>query len=289
MMFLVRACMIAAIALGAADAADARVSRSKRAKPAAAREPTGGDYKSRHVVALEKAMAGDAKGALAILTKLTSATMPLDELDRVYLSLGRVHYQAGDSEAALEAFQKVRKGSASWLEALEEKAWTHVRMGKFDDALASLKTVLSPLFQDKIRTEPFFLTSLAQLRVCDYSAMFKTIDQFKSRFRDRVKSWESSNDPAMKGRLKEASETIQKLNLVEAEAIQRLYIDVSGKRHSGSAPKIGANGANQLTFPEVEGDEVWLDEVDDFRVTVKGCPKPAIIPRTMLAKKERSK
>jgi hypothetical protein len=148
---------------------------------------------------------------------------------------------------------------------------------------------LSPLFQDKIRTEPFFLASLAQLRVCDYSAMFKTIDQFKIRFRDRVKTWESSSDPLVRGRLKEAGETIQKLNLVEAEAIQRLYIDVSGKRHAGSAPKIGVSGANQLQFPEVEGDEVWLDEVDDFRVTVKGCPKPAIIPRTLLARKGKSK
>jgi hypothetical protein len=229
----------------------------------------------RHIRALDLAMKGDTTTSLDILKGLQSAKMSDDEHDRVWLTTGRVKYQAGDYSGAIEAYQAVRKGSPTWLEALEERASAQMRLGQTEQALGTLKTVLTPLFKDRILSEPYFLTSLAQLRVCDYKSVFKTIDLFKVRFRDRVKEWDAAkNDAGAQALLRETRETIQKLNLVEAEAIQHLYIDENGKRQAGTPPKIGRE-RDQLTFPmdsEMDSKEVWLDEVDDYRVTVKGCP-----------------
>ncbi|MES2856426.1 MAG: hypothetical protein V4692_11215, partial [Bdellovibrionota bacterium] len=74
-----------------------------------------------------------------------------------------------------------------------------------------------------------------------------------------------------KTELKEIGETVQKLNIVEAEAIQLLYMDENGKPRKGAPPAIKKD-SEQLTFAhQGQGEEVWLDELEGFQVTLKGC------------------
>ena len=115
---------------------------------------------------------------------------------------------------------------------------------------------------------------LAQLRVCDYKSVFKTIDLFKNRFREKTRMFEASKSAQDKAQLNEIGESVQKLNIVEAEAIQRLYLDENGKPRKGSPPSV-ARTVDQLSFPATDGDdEVWMDEIDGYRVTLKGCVPP---------------
>jgi len=230
-----------------------------------------------HQRALELAIAGKENEALKILNSLAqNVRMNPEEKDRVYLSIGRVQYQLGKLNAALDAYGKVRAGSPSWLEALQERAVVMLRQGRPEDALATLKTVVSPLYEDQIRSEAFFLMAFAQMRICDYKSVFTTLELFKDRYREKVKAWEAAEatDFVARRKLSEVKETIQKLNLVEAETIQHLFVSEGGKRLAGSPPPI-QKSADQLTFPtndEIDAKEVWLDEVDAFRVTAKGCP-----------------
>lgn len=74
--------------------------------------------------------------------------------------------------------------------------------------------------------------------------------------------------------LKETSQTIQKLHLVEAEAIQRMYLDenLSGEGVRPSrTKKVADMNSNQIEFPYSK--EVWLDEIDNYRVEVQDCPR----------------
>lgn len=231
-------------------------------------------HQREHLRAINLALAGNTKRALSVLEKLAPGMTNEDERDRVYISIARIQYQNGKLAESIEAYGKVRAGGPHWLEALEERATAMLRQGRVEEALASLKTVLTPLFEDRIFSEPFFLAAFAQMRICDYKSVFKTIDLFKDRYREKVKSWEAGNDKLARLRLKEVRETIDKLNLVEAETIQHLYVGEAGKPQAGSPPAI-QRAADQLTFPtnhEIDSKEVWLDEVDSFRVTAKGCP-----------------
>lgn len=278
---ILAAVVLANVALGSQAFADALPTKAKKGKSAAtqAKETSTVDSKSdareMHAKALDIALSGNPKGALELLKSLKSSKLSADEMDRVYISIGRIQYQLGNFADSVEAYGKVRKGSASWLESLEERSASLLRLGKPQEALASLKTVLTPIFEDRTASEPFFVTALAQLRVCDYKSVFKTLDTFKERYRDKVKGWEKNRtDVASQSKLHEARETIKKLNLVEAEAIQHLYIDESGKRQAGAPPKIQRE-SDDLTFPsdsDTENKEVWLDEVDSYKVTTKGCP-----------------
>jgi len=231
----------------------------------------------RHAQALDLALAGDLKGATRILRELLdgkgAAKISAQEKDRVQLSLGRVLYQSKDFDGALDSYMAIKPGAPAWFEDLEERAWTNMQLDRPEEALSQLKTLLSPLFKDRVSAEPYFLTSLAQLRVCDYSNLFKTVNQFKDRFRDKLKTWQSSPSTEARTQVKLTGEMIQKITLVEAEAIQRLYIDEDPKARSGDAPKV-TKAPGQLSFPVTETDEVWMDEVNNVRVSVKGCPTP---------------
>ncbi|MES2963921.1 MAG: hypothetical protein V4760_08525 [Bdellovibrionota bacterium] len=239
---------------------------------AAANTAAKSELQTAHAHALDTAMGGNVKMAIRELrVALTNAkAAPRNERDRAALSLGRLHYENGEYTKAIEAYGQVAKGGQAWLEALEEEAWAQFRRGQPQDSISRLKTVTSSAFTEKTSSEPFFLLGLAQLRVCDYKAVFQTIEKFKGRFLGKTKSLEASNKSSDKAALKEIGETVQKLNIVEAEAIQRLYLDENGKPRRGSAPSI-AKGRDQLSFPDEDTDEVWMDEVDAYKVTLKGC------------------
>lgn len=265
--------MISSLSAWAATPKADKASSEKKGQESAAAQLK---YMREHQRALDLALSGKEREALKILSKLTTENFSRDEKDRVYLSIGRIQYQLGKLNEALEAYNKVTPGSTSWLEALEERATVMLRQGRPENALATLKTVSAPIYKDQIRSEAFFLTAFAQMRICDYKSVFKTLDLFKERYREKVKTWESAQakDSTARRNLDEVQKTVQKLNLVEAETIQHLFVSESGKPQAGSPPPIRKD-KDQLTFPtnhEIDAKEIWLDEVDAFRVTAKECP-----------------
>jgi hypothetical protein len=242
-----------------------------------------------HMHALDMALKGQTKAAISMLKSLEFAFVNAkparpSELDAVEMSLGRLQYESGSFDAAIDSYSKVMHGGQRWLEALEEQAWAEMARGKPQAAIAKLKTVTSPLFKEKVKSEPYFLLGLAELRVCDYKELFATLDIFKNRFRERVKAMQADHSPSGKVKLAEVSETIQKLNLVEAEAMQRLYLDENGKHRSGSVPHV-TKAYDQLSFPQDgRSDEVWMDELEGFQVTLKGCLAPQAKPQIARSK-----
>jgi tetratricopeptide (TPR) repeat protein len=197
---------------------------------------------------------------------------PKAEKDRVFLSMGRLNYEVGNFDKAITAYGNVERTGPNWMESLEETAWAEFRLGRPEETIAKLKTVINPVFKNESTSEAYFLLSLAQLRVCDFKSVFKTIELFKKNFAETAKQLEATNKTSPQ--LKEIGETVQKLNLVEAETIQRLYVDENGKKRKGSVAKI-EKSSDELSFPETDDDEFWLDEVDSYKVSLKGCLPPA--------------
>jgi tetratricopeptide (TPR) repeat protein len=70
--------------------------------------------------------------------------------------------------------------------------------------------------------------------------------------------------------LVEYKQIINKLHIVEAEVIERLYVDerLKGKRKDLVKSK---DEKGTLTFPY--SDEVWMDELDHYRADIKDCPQ----------------
>lgn len=97
----------------------------------------------------------------------------------------------------------------------------------------------------------------------------KVIGQLKQK---NVKGLARSLAKFAKHELGEIRSTIARLNLIEADIIQRLDLDqklkVGERNWTGEHESVGTAS---LAFPYVEG-EVWLDEVDALKAVTKSCP-----------------
>lgn len=132
--------------------------------------------------------AKDTRTAIPLLQKLLDDDSEAVDHDLVLLTAGRLMYQEGRLDSALKYYSMVTKRSDFWIDAIEEKAMTYAKLGRYDKALAELKTVMAPIFSTQSSAESFFLQGLINLKICDYPAVFKSIENFKSRFRDRIAS-----------------------------------------------------------------------------------------------------
>ena len=137
------------------------------------------------------ALFNDSKWATQQLQDVIAAKPKFIDLNAVHLTLGRVYFQRQLFTEALKEYNQIGKGSDFWLEATEEKAWTYLRMGKIDQAMATNSTLLTPYFDRVISAEPFYLQALLKLSVCDYPAVLETTGLFKKRYKERVLNLES--------------------------------------------------------------------------------------------------
>ncbi|MEK7358315.1 MAG: hypothetical protein AAB250_17850 [Bdellovibrionota bacterium] len=142
---------------------------------------------------------GTAAKALAVLMK--APNNPVSE-DLMTITAARLLYQNGFLDAAAKYYQKVPKSSDYWFDAQEELGWSFIRKGEPQNAIAVTKTLTNEAFASQVGPEPLFLRSLAQLKVCDYPEVVKTLNTFRDRYRDRAKALmavsESADTPAVK-------------------------------------------------------------------------------------------
>jgi hypothetical protein len=64
---------------------------------------------------------------------------------------------------------------------------------------------------------------------------------------------------------------VQKLNLVEVEAIQRLHADVEMDKALFKKGDFNETNSDQLVF--VDDGRPWIDELDKYQVRTKACPQ----------------
>ena len=131
---------------------------------------------------------GDAAKAAAALAHLMKAPNNVVGKDLMSLTAARMLYQNGFLDAAIKYDREIGKTSEYWFEAQEEAGWGYIRKGEPQNAMAITRTLLNPSFSMQVGPEPFFLDSLAKLKICDYSGVMATLNQFRDRFRPRAQA-----------------------------------------------------------------------------------------------------
>lgn len=124
--------------------------------------------------------------ALKILNWLDEQVQTVVDQDQIDLAKARVYYQKSNLQQAESHYRKIPSSSDYWIEAQEELAWTSLRLNQHHQTIASLATVLAPVFSQIIQAEPYFLKSLTHLQICDYGKVFETTQLFKENFKSRI-------------------------------------------------------------------------------------------------------
>lgn len=107
------------------------------------------------------------------------------------LNLARKLYAKNELDKAIAEYDKVSKASDYWVESIEEKAWAQVRQNKYENAIATLKSVFNPVFAPYIGPETYVLSAFIALKMCDYKYAFDKIALFKAEMLPRVDALEA--------------------------------------------------------------------------------------------------
>ncbi len=131
-------------------------------------------------------MNDEADKAGKILAKMMKSNTPSVGKDLMHLTAARMLYQNGYFDSAIKLYEKVDKTSDYWTEAQEEIAWSYIRKGEPQNAMAVTNGLVKPSVSSVVGPETYFVHSLSQLKVCNYTGVAESLDSFSKVFKKRT-------------------------------------------------------------------------------------------------------
>ncbi len=115
--------------------------------------------------------------------------------------------------------------------------------------------------------------SLEQIRNSGLTS--KSLNELGSEIQRRVKNTEKSLEARIRllarSEMVEIRSIVQRLHLIEAEVIQRMHMEERVVKRDSEKSSGNPHSGEVLSFPDT--DEFWLDEIGNYAVSVKECPK----------------
>ncbi|WP_257454265.1 tetratricopeptide repeat protein [Archangium lipolyticum] len=136
---------------------------------------------------------GDYAGAVEHFRPLVSATPEAPELagleDLANLSLGRLLYELGRHDEALDHYSRISRQSESFVESLYEIAWVHVKKGDFEKAKNAIDILLLVSPDGALAPDARLLQGNLQLKMRKYEEATSAYEDVISTYkpvRDQV-------------------------------------------------------------------------------------------------------
>jgi tetratricopeptide (TPR) repeat protein len=143
--------------------------------------------------------------------------------DLMDLTAARLLYQRAMYTPAIRYYEKIPKTSEYWTDAQEEMAWSYIRKGEPQNAMAISKSLVTPAMAGQAGAEGFFVHSLSQLKVCDYPGVISSLQEFSKRFKARNSALEQVNAGSQN---KEVAKVIE---MLKAKKIARENLGREGR------------------------------------------------------------
>lgn len=132
-----------------------------------------------------------ADQAAKLLANLMKSSYAPVSKDLMQITAARLLFQNGYFDASVKYYEKVAKNSDYWTEAQEEMGWAYIRKGEPNNAMAVSQSLVTNNLNYQVSPEAYFVRSLGQLKVCDYSGVTETLQVFPKRFKERTKTLEA--------------------------------------------------------------------------------------------------
>lgn len=105
-----------------------------------------------------------------------------DLKEQAILAIGRLYYEMGDFDRALEAYQNISKDSIHFEEALYEVSWIFVKKGAFDKAKQTLEIMLLSTNETPTLLNAKALYGSVMMKLGDYNAATENFQEMIDRY-----------------------------------------------------------------------------------------------------------
>lgn len=103
---------------------------------------------------------------------------PVEVMDDAYLALARIAYEAGDYDASIYYYRRLRQDSPRLPRAFYESAWAYFSKGDYSRALGTFQVLHSPFFAHFFFPELWILEATVYLNMCRYDYANEALEQF---------------------------------------------------------------------------------------------------------------
>ncbi|MHB1845434.1 MAG: tetratricopeptide repeat protein [Deltaproteobacteria bacterium] len=168
--------------------------------------PPGPHYlKARYYIGVCEVELGELRRALAQFQAVVQAapTGAPDEgaiQELGWLAIGRIQYQLGNYQGALDAYQAIPESSASFYDALYEIAWTYVKKGAYENAGKAVDLILLGAPDTKLTPSVNLLKGQLLLKLQKYADAEETFNLVINKYgpvRDEIDALlRAHDDPA---------------------------------------------------------------------------------------------
>jgi hypothetical protein len=158
-------------------------------------------YKAQYVAAIAEYEMGKGEASLnrqkEMASQLTKNGKDKDVLALFEMNIGRAAFQMAKYKDSLDAFQKVPKENALWIQSLMEEAWVQLQSKDMAGAIGNMHSIQSPYFNGVYKPESYVLRSIAYLSICQYADAFKSIAYLEHTYQpwlDKLNQFNASHN-----------------------------------------------------------------------------------------------
>jgi len=189
------------------------------------------------------ALANQVEDAAKVLAHVIKGEPQPVSRDLMDLTAARLLFQRAMYAPAIKYYEKVPKTSEYWTDAQEEMAWSYIRKGEPQNAMAISRSLVTPAMVTQAGAEGFFVHSLSQLKVCDYTGVIKSLGEFSKRFKERNKVLERVAQTSQNSEVSKVVEMLKNKKIArhhlgkEAQSLPRMVARDERLYHFAQAQK----------------------------------------------------
>ncbi len=191
---------------------------------------------------LAYSMNDQADQAGKILARLMKSSHPPVSPELMQMTAARLLFQNGYFDSSIKLYEKVTVKSEYWPEAQEEIAWAYIRKGEPQNAMAVSQSLVKPVLSSQVSPEAYFVHSLSQLKVCNYTGVASSLDQFSKTFKARTLDL---NEIAQNS---ESPATTKAIELLQSKKAQITDLGAEGRK----LPRLITKDENLYRFAQAE-------------------------------------
>lgn len=128
----------------------------------------------------ENKLKASAKLIKKVVEPVIEKTDDIEEISLYYLTLARLLYQAKAFGAATEYYSSIPQSSKYFLTAQSEQIWANLLLRDYPAVKGALATLKLEVFEDKFYPEIYLVSSIANLKTCQFLEVKDNFKEFLS-------------------------------------------------------------------------------------------------------------
>lgn len=143
------------------------------------------------------------------------------------MTLARMEFQKSDYKAAFQAYLKVDKSNALWLQAMIESAWTQILSEDYEGAAGNMFSLHTDFFKNAFAPESYVVRTVGYLNLCQFGDGVQVLNDMNRKYgswKQKLEAYKQTNSKNNMGYYDTVKNWLKNSDLKEVDGLPRSFI-----------------------------------------------------------------